>query len=144
MKAAHQVRNIIQAWTTSLLRHFSVYTRFWHVQRLPSYQTEHSCVQKCLPYYQYDIYDYKWVSAFICSIFLHFSHLDSSDPSVQSSFPSHFSFSGIQRLFLQENSPGLHSPANKKKHLTQWDICFRHSDEWQYEEAEIKVQSLHV
>lgn len=54
--------------------------------------------------------------------FLHFSHLDSSDPSEQSSFPLHLSVSGIQRLFLQKNSPGLHFTTKKKKHLQQWDI----------------------
>lgn len=53
--------------------------------------------------------------------FLHLSHLDSSDPSEQSSFPSHLNFSRTQRLFLQENSPGLHFPT-KNKEYHQWDL----------------------
>lgn len=51
---------------------------------------------------------------------LHFSHLDSSDPSEQSSCPLHFNVPEIQRPFLQENSPALHFTLKERTNL--WDL----------------------
>lgn len=59
--------------------------------------------------------------------FLHFSHLDSSDASPQSSFPLHFKFSAIQRPFLQENCPLHVSVKQEKNHLFNLTCCYFNS-----------------